>query len=126
MDLDFLKSEATRLARPARLLSKEGPGAPAGWAYYREPAHVVLSLARADGFLVVSADGTGGGLATVEKSAPPGGFPLYANRFTSLPPTEALFLLGGSAVADWLATHRWEREWGYNENFGGRDLVRAY
>jgi len=43
-----------------------------------------------------------------------------------LPPIDAVFARGSEAVGEWIRSHGWERTWGYNDNFRGRDLVREY
>lgn len=52
--------------------------------------------------------------------------PLYAHRAQILPPIDAVFLRGSAAVENWLRSHQWKREYGYNSNFGGSAVVREY
>jgi hypothetical protein len=54
------------------------------------------------------------------------GTKLYAHAASVLPPLEAVFSFGSDAVGAWLHAHGWERTWGYNANFKGRDVVDAY
>jgi len=54
------------------------------------------------------------------------GVKLYPQPAISLPPIEALFRFGSSAIQDWLTANRWHREWEYNDNFPDRDVANAY
>jgi len=72
----------------------------------------------------------GGVVASDEfMSLPPaenGSIPLFAQKSVSLPPIDAVFQFGSAAVQDWLRSHGWEAEWGYNDNFKGREVVAEY
>jgi hypothetical protein len=54
------------------------------------------------------------------------GRPLYAHPTTSLPPLEAVFRYGSSAVSAWLARLGWQPEWGWNGNFPDAEVADAY
>lgn len=54
------------------------------------------------------------------------GIMLYPQRATSLPPIEALFRFGSTAIQDWLRANRWQRDWEYNDNFPDRAIANAY
>lgn len=54
------------------------------------------------------------------------GTELYAHIASVLPPVDALFTRGSAAVAEWTASLGWRREWRYNDNFKGREVVRDY
>lgn len=55
-----------------------------------------------------------------------GGTPLFASPWRSYPPIEGIFLRGSERIGDWLAENRWERTWGYNDNFPDRRVVSEY
>jgi hypothetical protein len=54
------------------------------------------------------------------------GTELYAHAASVLPPVDAVFVRGSDAVGEWISSHGWQREWGYNANFKGKDVVREY
>jgi hypothetical protein len=54
------------------------------------------------------------------------GLKLYAHPESSLPPLEAVFKLGSSEVAEWLAANDWQPDWGYNDNFRDWIPVETY
>jgi len=54
------------------------------------------------------------------------GASLYARSEDILPPIDAVFAKGSDAVRQWLAANRWERNWGFNNNFQDRKIVEEY
>lgn len=54
--------------------------------------------------------------------------PLYPHEASPLPPLDAVFARGSDRVGEWLKEHGWQRDWGYNGNFGqpGRAITREY
>ena len=59
-------------------------------------------------------------------SAENGSIPLFGQKSLSLPPIDAVFQFGSAAVQDWLSSYGWKPDWGYNDNFKGRDIVAEY
>lgn len=71
--------------------------------------------------------GLEGGYVQVTSSWPKRpGIPLYAYEAGVLPPIDAVFTRGSDAVGEWIRSYGWERGWGYNDNFKGRDVIREY
>ena len=54
------------------------------------------------------------------------GISLFGHNDLSMPPIDAVFRFGSAAVQDWLRDNNWKPEWGYNDNFNGRDAVADY
>ncbi len=57
---------------------------------------------------------------------PRSGTTLAEHSRPSLPPTDALFLLGSRDLHEWLRDNDWKPEWGYNSNFRDSALVESY
>ena len=53
------------------------------------------------------------------------GIKLYAHPANVIPPLDAVMLKGSDAVGQWLAAHKWQRDWGYNGNFQD-EAAKAY
>jgi len=123
MDLTTLKEESRRLARRSHLLTQAGEGEPAGWLL-GEGNQIALRLE--ERIVRAVGDGRGGGELEVLAKTPSGAVPLHAVERVSFAPIEAIFLLGSDQVGDWLNTHGWEREWGYNDNFAGAAVVQEF
>jgi hypothetical protein len=56
----------------------------------------------------------------------PGETALYGTPALELPSLDALFLRGGTRVAQWLAAIGWDPAWGYNGNFRDPEPAKAY
>ena len=54
------------------------------------------------------------------------GTKLYPHEAGSLPPVDAVFRYGSSAVQEWLRSEEWQPDWGYNENFRDTEPVEEY
>jgi hypothetical protein len=82
------------------------------------------------GCLSVYTDEEEGGIAAVDTAVillpTKDGIPLFGHNDLSMPPIDAIFRFGSAAVQDWLRDNAWEPEWGYNDNFSGRDAVAGY
>lgn len=126
MDLRALMEEAEALVRAGLFLVPDGTGSPAAWKFPRSAGRPAMAVAMDERTLIVVPDGRGGGRVEELDAPPRGGSPLFARPWKSYPPIEGIFLLGSARVGDWLEANQWERSWGYNDNFGGRDLVHEY
>jgi hypothetical protein len=51
---------------------------------------------------------------------------LYAHAASVLPPIDAVFLRGSADVGEWIEANGWQRDWRYNSNFSGHNIVREY
>jgi hypothetical protein len=157
MTLDELVEEGRRLARPCVYLKDTGPGPVVGIWYERdrdagrdglestgELLWLVIDSTCVPGFPALpeerrylavysnERDCVSGRVEerpamedTVCKRRP---IPLYAHDANPLPPLDAVFARGSERVGEWLQAHGWERDWGYNGNFGqpGRTITREY
>jgi hypothetical protein len=56
----------------------------------------------------------------------PIGLQLYATSATSLPPIDAIFVLGSARIQEWLRALNWRPEWGYNGNFPDGAVADEY
>jgi hypothetical protein len=140
MTAEELIAEGRALQRPVVLLTEDGEGEPvAKWYGIEEDDEqcwltvAARSIPNApstlDNYLT---------LYTSENSAKTGrievtprwpdrdGIALYAQSENILPPINAVFLRGSSAVEEWLKTNRWQRTWAYNDNFPDTAMVKAY
>jgi hypothetical protein len=112
----FLK-EAEALARPCRLLSLEGSGAPNAY-WHGLASGLCLSLCYEDVWLNISLndDYTSG---SVQSSTLPitSHQPLFAETSISLPPVDAVFLCGSDVLASFLKSYDWPRDEPFNSNF---------
>jgi hypothetical protein len=144
-----LITEGKRLARPCVLLRDEGPTDRLA-AVWRGPGIVPVfkdsylhwltidcrflpaGLGPAGGCLSVYTDENDceSGMALYNPSASlavkEGPVELFATEARSLPPIDAIFRLGSPSVHDWLASQKWQPEWGYNENFKDPTPAREY
>ena len=76
--------------------------------------------------VVVSATDDGRWSAREQATLPAVGENLRTVPWSCPAPIEAVFLLGGRDVGTWPACCDWKREWGYNDNFKGRDVVQEF
>lgn len=51
---------------------------------------------------------------------------LFALPGETLPPIEAVFKFGSSAVREWLDANNWDPDWGYSDNFKDRQPADVY
>ncbi|MFO0694487.1 MAG: hypothetical protein U0230_13085 [Polyangiales bacterium] len=126
MDIDTLMQEAELLVRNGEQLTPSGIGAPVGWTYPRVSGEPSMAVVVAGRVLCLVPDGNHGAGASYGDAAPAGGTPLFASPWRSYPPIEGIFLRGSERIGDWLAENRWERTWGYNDNFPDRRVVSEY
>lgn len=143
-----LLEEGQKLARPCVCLSGVGEGkviavwgGPGAVAAPDGPYKHWLSLdcrylpqnpANLTGCLSIYTDEEEGegGAAAFDSAVPYfssiGGIPLFGREGFSLPPIDAVFRYGSAAVQNWLQDNKWKPEWGFNNNFNGRDAVADY
>lgn len=126
MDLETLKREAETLVRPAVLLSLEEAGDVLAWWYEPPLVGVVAAVRRGVTTLTVSPEASVNRQVLSVAQPPAGGVPLYGRPHKSMPPIEAIFLLGSDVVGEWLKENKWDRSWGYNDNFPDSSIVAAY
>lgn len=139
MTLEQLIAEGRKLQRPCLFLHPEGSGLVAAVWYERDPAEIERTGHRCwltvdsrqvpgwpssdHGYLSIYTDERvfKGGHVEVSPSWPHrAGLPLYAEEVSVLPPTDAVFARGSSAVGEWLHSCGWDRAERYNDNFQGR------
>ncbi len=117
MDLKTFKTEADRLARPGLILRDAGNTAPVAYWHGFDNGNLCLSLAHDGQWLDVYVDDAGGG--HIENSDRPAisDVPLFGESYNSLPPVDAVFLLGSDVVGEFLREHDWPRNEPFNGNF---------
>lgn len=116
MDLAQFQSEAQRLARRATLLKARGKGEPVAYWHGVDPGKPCISLRRKARWLTVRLDDAAGHVE--EKDHPfRSPTPLFAQEVSSLPPVDAVFLLGSGAIETYLRAHGWARTEPFNGNF---------
>ena len=120
MLLDDFMAEARVLARPGFLLSTTGVGDPAAFWHGMNPGRICISVKREGAWLNVVLDEAQGGSAHLSDQPTRSGTPLFAVPYESLPPIDAIFLLGSEAVETYLATNGWSRPDPMNANFPDR------
>jgi len=116
MDLAEFRAEAERLARPATLLRANGRGDPSAYWHGVHVGKPCISVRRNGAWLNVHLDSTAG---RVEITNTPlhSATPLFADAVTSLPPVDAIFLLGSPAIEAYLLSQDWTRTDPLNDNF---------
>jgi hypothetical protein len=140
-----LIEEGRKLQRPCSFLRPQGTGPVAAVWYERDDEeiestghhcwltfdarHVPGSSPSVTGYISVFTNEKKceGGRVEVTPSWPKRGrTELYAHTASVLPPIDAVFSRGSEAVGEWIRSHGWQRDWRYNNNFKGRDVVREY
>src|SRR5262245_49998034 len=112
-------AEAEQLARPGLLLRTGGSGDPVAYWHGIEEGTPCVSFRAESAWLTVVVDEDGGSVVSAEKPRV-SSVPLYAQRYISLPPVDAVFLLGSDHVEKFLDTYDWPRSEPFNDNFPGR------
>ena len=118
MNIAEFKAEAEKLARVGYLLRKTGSGEPA--AYWHGIGQGKLCICFNDGprwLNVRLSEEAGEVSASDEPLRSP--VPLYAQRYISLPPIDAVFQLGSERVESYLVEQDWPRDEPFNSNFPG-------
>ncbi|MGV3755298.1 MAG: hypothetical protein ACO1QS_07945 [Verrucomicrobiota bacterium] len=145
MTSEQLIEEGRRLQRPCVFLRPQASGPVAAMWYERDDdeiestghhcwltvdtRHVAGLPPSVSGYLSIftNEDKCQGGRVEISPSLPPrSGVELYAHAAAVLPPIDAVFARGSEAVGEWIRSHGWQREWGYNDNFKSRDVVNEY
>jgi hypothetical protein len=54
------------------------------------------------------------------------GIRLYSHNTSVLPPIDAVFARGSESVGQWIESNSWKRNWRYNDNFKGKEVVLEY
>lgn len=117
MDLEQFVDEANRLARKATILKCEGSGNPVGYWHGEQGDEPWISVFDDGRWVSVYLEGISKGYTVRTQEPVKSSRPLYAETMASLPPVDAVFLLGSSQIESYLNRHRWEREYGFNNNF---------
>ncbi len=99
---------------------------PVAWIYNLQRPGNVLALRYQKDLLLVNKDKDWNYRIESVSTLPDGGTPLCASSFSSLPPIDAIFLLGNDDIGRWLKENNWDRDEPYNKNFHDHDLVEAY
>jgi hypothetical protein len=124
MELAQFRTEAQRLARRSTVLKASGSGDPVAYWHGAEPGSPCISLRRKGRWLNVHLYHAAG---RVEERDHPlrSSTALFAEERTSLPPVDAIFLLGSGAVETYLRTNGWAPTEPFNENFPD-DVPKQY
>ena len=144
MTSEQLIVEGRKLERPCNFLRAHGSGPVAAIWYERDDdeiestGHCWLSVdtrqipgvpTSVTGYLSVFTDEKKceGGRVEITPSWPTiAGTKLFAHPASVLPPIDAVFARGSEVLEAWIRSNGWERHFRYNNNFAGRDIVRAY
>jgi len=145
MTPEMLIAEGRRLARPSVFLRPGGNGPVAAIWHERDEDEIertghrcwitidgqyVPGLPKAvAGFLSIFTDEREcqGGRVEVHPVRPKRpGIDLHASVESVLPPIEAVFARGSSAVGEWLVVNDWPRDERYNDNFPESAVVKEY
>jgi hypothetical protein len=125
MDLATLTQAATDLSRPSHALvpASSGDDVVGFWkgSHNEDDLWIALRTSVVDatlpeGFLVVR-DPMDPAVTIEDAVSPSDGLPLTTRPETSLPPLEAVFLLGPLSVKQWLASLDWPEDEPFNGNF---------
>ncbi|RUL74968.1 hypothetical protein [Dyella choica] len=118
MDLEKFVAIANQLARPSAQLRLDGQGDPvAYWHGMSMQGAPVITFLDEGRWREVSLDREQKG-RVIEVSEPNrNGIPLFESRHISLPPIDAIFLLGGPEIDAYLMACGWNAMAGYNDNF---------
>jgi hypothetical protein len=116
MDLAQFIAEAERLARRATLLSTKGSGEPVAYWHGLHSRSLCVSLRHRRRWLDVHLDDAAGQVTVVDKPAL-SSTPLFGVEVKSLPPVDAVFAMGSSAVESFLHENGWSRADSFNRNF---------
>lgn len=112
---DFM-AEAENLSRVGYLLRSSGPGEPVAYWHGIEVGKPCICFAHQSRWLTVSLDDEAGAVH-VSNAPLRSEIPLYAEKYLSLPPIDALFLLGSDKIERFLSEHDWPRSEPFNSNF---------
>jgi hypothetical protein len=145
MTAEQLIAEGRRIQRPSVFLRPHGIGPVAAIWYARDDDEIESSgyrcwlsvdssripaiPAAVGGRLSIftNDDKCEGGRVEVSESWPSrDGTKLFAHEASVLPPIDAVFARGSDSVGEWIESLGWKREWRYNDNFKGREIVREY
>ena len=117
MNIQTFTDEANRLSRPCEFLPRNGAGKPSEFWHGTSPG-LCVSLADHDKWLnVFLHDDCINGNVEITAMPTTSNIPLYATTGISLPPVDAVFLLEGKAISEFLAKHNWAQEEPFNNNF---------
>jgi hypothetical protein len=102
MNINEFKAEAERLARLNSIFRTDGTGTPSACWYGVDPGLSLSLLHNGEWLNIYLHDDCDGG--HVDKGSEPdrSGVPLFPEPCISLPPVDAIFLLGGEAVGEFL------------------------
>lgn len=123
---EFL-AEANRLAKPSRQYRFASHGEPVtGYWHGVKPGGLCASIEREGKWLnVYLNEDNESGKVEVADQPTSSGRPLCREDAKSLPPVDAVFRFGSSAVERYLEAYGWKRDWEFNANFKGA-VVHGY
>jgi hypothetical protein len=115
MNIDIFQAEAYKLSKPCCLLKKHGSGDPFAY-WHTNSGGPCISFLNKDKWLTVSRTPNG---PSIEVSSRPlkSAVPLFAEQHISLPPIDAVFLLGSDIIGQYLSENDWSRNDPFNDNF---------
>jgi len=117
MDLEIFRAEADRLARLGVILRDAGNTAPRAYWHGFDSGSLCLSLGSDGHWLNVHLNDEDGGYVEHSDGPAISDSPLSGGSYRSLPPVNAVFLLGSDVVAEFLRKHDWPRNEPFNDNF---------
>lgn len=108
MNISDLTAEAEKLARTGSLLRKIGFGDLVAYWHAMGEGEPCVSFRSGPRWLTVHLESAGGVVSSSEEPCR-SRVPLYAEPFVSLPPVDAVFLLGSETVKRYLQKYDWPR-----------------
>ena len=124
MNISDFTAEAEKLARTGYLLRKIGSGDPVAYWHAIDEGEPCVSFRSGSRWLTVTLEGEGGVVRSSEEPCR-SRVPLYAEQYVSLPPVDAVFLLGSETVERFLQKYDWPRNEPLNDSFPG-EVVYEY
>jgi hypothetical protein len=119
MNVAEFTAEAEKLSRTGFLLRKIGSGDPVAYWHGIGDGKPCVSFKSGRQWLTVTIEGETGSVSISDRPLK-SHVPLYAEQYISLPPADAVFLLGSEEVERFLDRYDWPRNEPLNGNFPGQ------
>src|SRR5262245_45080476 len=116
MNVEDFTAEAQKLVRVSYCLRRQGHGEPlAYWHGIHDGP--CISFANDGRWLTVVLNNDGRGIVRFSSTPVKSSVPLYGELHSSLPPVDAVFLLGSDQIYKFLLENDWPRNEPFNRNF---------
>src|SRR5262245_16277954 len=117
MNLEQFTAEAKRLSRKSRILRFDGQGEPVAYWHGQHGDEPWISVRYAKSWFTVYLETISSGHTQRSELPVKSSQPLFGKLAESLPPIDAVFLLGSPRVESYLHKHGWDRGVAFNGNF---------